>query len=108
MGDRKCVLEAKRAESEIAIFAVHQFRTLHTNDRDIQADAKALHRFVSLLVQTNLRPNHPRRLRVPFHCGNLIDPIYISKRDCGEHERWAMPTEIPLLIGAFHTDRTRS
>jgi hypothetical protein len=77
------LLEAKKAESEIAIFVVHQFRTLHTNDREIKTDAKALHRFVSLLVQTNPRPNDPR-LRVPFHCGKLIGPIYINKRDCGE------------------------
>jgi hypothetical protein len=101
------LLEAKKARSEIAIFVVHQFRTPHTNDNEIKADARALHRFVSLLVQTNPGPNDLPRSRVPFHCGNLVDPIYIEKRNCGQEEKWTMPTEIPLLIGAFHTDRTR-
>jgi|SRR5579864_30959 len=100
------LVEAKKAESEIAIFVVHQFRTLHTNDLDIKTDAKALHRFVSLLVQTNPSLDDPLRPRVPFHCEKLIGPIYINKRDCGVPERWSMPTRIPLLIGAVYTDRT--
>jgi hypothetical protein len=38
-------------------FVVHRFRTAYTNDHDIKADAKRLHHFASLLVQTNLRPD---------------------------------------------------
>jgi hypothetical protein len=102
------LLEAKQAASEIAIFVVHQFRTPHTNKREIKADVERLHRFVSLLIQTNLKPNDPPPSIVPFRCGTLVGPIYINKRDCGQEEKWKMPTGIPLLIGALHTDRTRS
>ncbi len=100
------LLEAKKSDSEIAIFVVHQFRTLHTNNRDIKADAKSLRRFVSLLGQRNLRQHDPPQSTVPFHCEQLVGPIYIDKRDCGAQERWSMPTQIPLLIGAVYTDRT--
>lgn len=97
------LLEAKKARSEIAVFIVHQFRTSYTNDRDIRADAKRLHRFASLLIQSNSSPHDQLQLKVPLRCDNLVGPIYLKHRDYGE---WTMPTEIPLLIGEIQTDRT--
>jgi hypothetical protein len=99
------LLEAKKARSEIAIFIVHQFRTSYTDDHDIRADAKRLHRFASLLVQANSNPHDQLQLKVPLRCENLVGPIYLKCRDCGE---WTMPTQIPLLIGEIQTDRTLS
>lgn len=97
------LLEAKKARSEIAIFIVHQFRTSYTNDHDIRADAKRLHRFTSLLAQANSSPDDQLQLKVPLRCENLVGPVYLKYRDCG---KWTMPTEIPLLIGETQTDRT--
>jgi hypothetical protein len=99
------LLEAKIAQSEIAIFIVHQFRTTYTNDHDIRADAKRLHRFTSLLVEANSSQDDEARIRVPLRCGSLVGAIYLKNRGDGE---WAMPTQIPLLIGEIQTDRTRS
>jgi len=99
------LLEARDARSQVAIFVVHQFRTSYTNDREIKADAKRLHRFASLLVSANQSQDDQARIRVPLRCGSLVGPIYLKSQGQGA---WAMPSQIPLLIGEIQTDRTRS
>jgi hypothetical protein len=92
------LLEAKACGANLAVFAVHQFRTHMTNHKDIEADSAILNSFASHLLFSNPASCVPGGATTKFEWGRLIGPIWIRKRCCGD-ERWDMPTDVPLFIG---------
>lgn len=97
------MLEANACHAKMAIFAVHQFRTQFTNDTNIEADARHMDRFVTLLIRCNVSRSIQTTGSVSLDYGKLVGPIYLEKRDC--EKRWTMPSAIPLLIGKVLTER---
>ena len=99
------LLEAKACGAELAIFAVHQFRTCWTNNSDIEADSELLNSFVSSLLFSNAASGASQIAGINLEWGRLVGPIWITKRSCGD-DRWDMPADVPLFIGKVLTDCT--
>jgi hypothetical protein len=99
------LLEAKACGAELAIFAVHQFRTRWTNNSEIEADSELLNWFVSRLLFSNAASGAPKIASTSLEWGRLVGPIWITKRSCGD-DRWDMPAVVPLFIGKVLTDCT--
>jgi hypothetical protein len=95
------LLEAQLQNAEVAIFLVHEFRTTATLDVKLEANEKALRKFLYLFGAAN--PG----LHQGSHVGTdyILGPISIIDRSRNGDTR--LPSHIPLFIGKLRTNRVR-
>jgi hypothetical protein len=92
------ILEAQIQEATIAVFLVHEFRTMATVDAKLEANARALNSFLCLLYSVNRGPDE----ELQFRPGEIMGPISIIERAVTGAA--SMPWQIPLFIGKIRTN----
>ena len=76
-----------------------EFRTIKTEDANLDANAKALNRFLRVLLLAN-RAGVSESFELK--CGHIIGPICITERAVAGPIR--IPYHIPLFLGKIITD----
>lgn len=92
------LIEAENRHASKTIFVVHEFRTVATEDANLDANADALNRFLGLLLSANQGVVENFKLER----GHIIGPISITDRPVPGADK--IPHHIPLFIGKIRTD----
>jgi len=82
------------------VLVIHEFRTIKTEDVNLDANAAALNHFLRLFLSAN---NAAVNEDFELESGQIIGPILITDRSVEGPIK--IPYHIPLFIGKIRTDR---
>jgi hypothetical protein len=93
------LIEADLQKARKAVLVIHEFRTVKTEDANLDANANALNRFLRLLLAAN---KADVRENFELESGQIIGPILITDRTIAGPVK--IPNSVPLFIGKIRTD----